>query len=348
MKKKLQLFVSSTFEDLRMERQLVIEAILEMGHLPAGMEYFISDNVEQFKLIKQWIDESDAYILICGGRYGTIDESDPAKRSYTHLEFDYAKETKKPVKVLRLSDSFLQDKKKNGIYSNDDLMNEQLKNFRNSLPVSNNVSSISDIKSVAKTIIGGFNYLIQKENAGWVKSQHFSNLIELHPNNTNLAEQKSIQGKYHVYYFSKYNNRFVHSILKLSIDNNFLSAEFHNDINEKNRALYNYNGKFEIFDDFLYLELKSNTDNEKTLISVKLLPGKLKVSIGIIVAQGSLKQAVATTCIISKNKITDQSVLEKFRERQSAILTENEMLLINDKSISDLINNIASSKNKKG
>jgi hypothetical protein len=40
MSAKYQVFVSSTFQDLHEERDLVIKAILEMGHIPVGMEMF--------------------------------------------------------------------------------------------------------------------------------------------------------------------------------------------------------------------------------------------------------------------------------------------------------------------
>lgn len=40
MRKKLQVFVSSTFIDLKSERQAAVEAILKAGHIPAGMELF--------------------------------------------------------------------------------------------------------------------------------------------------------------------------------------------------------------------------------------------------------------------------------------------------------------------
>lgn len=38
--KKMQIFVSSTYEDLKDERQKMVEAILDAGHIPAGMEIF--------------------------------------------------------------------------------------------------------------------------------------------------------------------------------------------------------------------------------------------------------------------------------------------------------------------
>ncbi len=40
MDKRYQVFISSTFEDLKEERQAVLRATLELDHMPAGMELF--------------------------------------------------------------------------------------------------------------------------------------------------------------------------------------------------------------------------------------------------------------------------------------------------------------------
>jgi Domain of unknown function (DUF4062) len=45
--KKLQVFVSSTYNDLLAERQAVVEAILMAGHIPAGMELFAAGDRSQ-------------------------------------------------------------------------------------------------------------------------------------------------------------------------------------------------------------------------------------------------------------------------------------------------------------
>ena len=86
--KKLQVFVSSTYTDLIEERQAAVEAILSAGHIPAGMELFTAGDESQMAVIKRWIDESDVYLLILGGRYGSIENT--TGKSYTHLEYEYA------------------------------------------------------------------------------------------------------------------------------------------------------------------------------------------------------------------------------------------------------------------
>lgn len=95
VKKRLQVFVSSTYEDLKVERQSAVEAILTAGHIPAGMELFTAGDESQMEVIKQWIDESDVYLLILGGRYGSIEPK--SGKSYTHLEYEYAVEREKPL-----------------------------------------------------------------------------------------------------------------------------------------------------------------------------------------------------------------------------------------------------------
>ncbi|QFQ28501.1 DUF4062 domain-containing protein [Bacillus thuringiensis] len=90
MKKKLQVFISSTFKDLIEERQSAVEAVLSSGHIPAGMELFKAGDESQKETIKRWIDESDVYLLILGGRYGSIEAA--SGKSYTHWEYDYAEE----------------------------------------------------------------------------------------------------------------------------------------------------------------------------------------------------------------------------------------------------------------
>lgn len=87
MNKKYQIFVSSTYEDLKEERDLVIKAILEMGHFPVGMEMFSAGDEQQWQLIKKQIDDCDYYIVIAAFRYGSLD----GDISYTEKEYDYAK-----------------------------------------------------------------------------------------------------------------------------------------------------------------------------------------------------------------------------------------------------------------
>jgi hypothetical protein len=94
MEKRYQVFVSSTFADLVDERRAVMQALLELNCIPAGMELFPATSDDQWTLIQRVIDDCDYYLVIVGGRYGSVDE---AGVSYTEREYDYALQKDKPV-----------------------------------------------------------------------------------------------------------------------------------------------------------------------------------------------------------------------------------------------------------
>lgn len=95
MEKRYQVFVSSTYADLKDERQRVIQTLMEMDCIPAGMELFPAADEEQWNFIKRVIDDCDYYILIIGARYGSLSDSGI---SYTQMEYEYALES--GLKVL--------------------------------------------------------------------------------------------------------------------------------------------------------------------------------------------------------------------------------------------------------
>src|SRR4051794_5954612 len=108
MAAKLQIFVSSTFTDLLPERQAAVEAILKAGHIPAGMELFTAGNRSQWEVIQRWIADSDIYMLILGGRYGSIEPT--SETSYTELEYDLAVASGKPYFAVVITDDELESR----------------------------------------------------------------------------------------------------------------------------------------------------------------------------------------------------------------------------------------------
>jgi len=110
--KKYQVFVSSTYTDLQEERQEVIKALLELDCFPASMEFFPSTDDDQWTLIKQIIDDCDYYIVIIGGRYGSLSSEGI---SYTEKEYRYALESSKPIIAFLHNDPDSLPKKKSEI-----------------------------------------------------------------------------------------------------------------------------------------------------------------------------------------------------------------------------------------
>ena len=94
MDRRYQIFISSTYADLKEERDKVMRAVLQLKCFPAGMELFPAVDKKQFDYIKSEIDECDYYLLIIGARYGSMDKDGV---SYTEKEYNYAVRKKIPV-----------------------------------------------------------------------------------------------------------------------------------------------------------------------------------------------------------------------------------------------------------
>ena len=62
MDKRYQVFISSTFTDLKDERQAVLKAVLELDHMPAGMELFPAADDTAWQLIKDVIASAETDI----------------------------------------------------------------------------------------------------------------------------------------------------------------------------------------------------------------------------------------------------------------------------------------------
>jgi len=78
-----------------------MQALLELDCIPAGMELFPAADEDQWTLIQRVIDDCDYYIVIVGGRYGTLS---PDGISYTQKEYEYAVQQGKPVMGFTHSD----------------------------------------------------------------------------------------------------------------------------------------------------------------------------------------------------------------------------------------------------
>ena len=97
-----KVFVSSTFKDLEEERLKVMTTIVSSGHLPIGMEQFPAAPIEAWDYIKLLIDNSDYYLLLLAGKYGTIHPG--TGKSYTQMEYEYAVEKEVPIIFLTYYD----------------------------------------------------------------------------------------------------------------------------------------------------------------------------------------------------------------------------------------------------
>ncbi len=95
MDKKYQVFISSSYKDLKTARKRVSDTILSMGHFPVGMEMFGARDDEQWKIIQETIDQSDYYVVIVGRCFGSQVPGEDI--SYTQKEFRYARDKGIPI-----------------------------------------------------------------------------------------------------------------------------------------------------------------------------------------------------------------------------------------------------------
>lgn len=184
--KKYQVFISSTYTDLLDERQAAVEAILQAGHIPAGMELFTSSNQSQWDIIKRWIDESDIYMLILGGRYGSIETK--SGKSYTHLEYEYALSIKKPLFVMVIKDEALSQKTVAQVENQNP---EKLKKFKKKV-LSSMCEFFIDTKDIQLNVHKCLGKIIQDNDLiGWVRGNQqneglVTELVRLNEENRKL------------------------------------------------------------------------------------------------------------------------------------------------------------------
>jgi len=183
LEKRYQIFISSTFRDLIDERQAVLKSILELDHMPAGMELFPATDDTAWELIKDVIDASDYYVLIVGGRYGSLDGEGIG---YTEKEYDHAIKTKKAVIPLlhQNPDNLPRDKTET-----DDVSWKKLKRFREKVEKKHTCvywNSAEELK--AKVIIGLTSATKRHPAVGWVRADRV-------PAESTLAEVLSLKQK---------------------------------------------------------------------------------------------------------------------------------------------------------
>lgn len=189
-KKKLQVFISSTYLDLKEERQAAVQAILTCGHIPAGMELFTAGDESQMDVIKRWIEESDVYLLILGGRYGSVEPK--TGKSYTHLEYEYAVELGKPLFAVVVNDKALGEKvKEKGREVLEGKYPKELQEFRN-LVLSKMVKFYSDERDIKLAVHETMSEFERRDNlVGWIPGDQEVNTDSLVEEMARLTKENS-------------------------------------------------------------------------------------------------------------------------------------------------------------
>ena len=188
MEKKYQIFISSTFEDLKEERKKVQDVILSMYQFPVGMEMFSAADEEQWEVIKETIDSSDYYVLIIANRYGTvIQEGSDKGISYTEKEYRYAKSKNIPILV------FIIDKSVPRLESQRESTAEtqkKLNEFINEVKTGRMVQWWISADDLALKVMNSLNkQMIKEKRTGWIRTTDYTNESRVYKEETSLIKE---------------------------------------------------------------------------------------------------------------------------------------------------------------
>lgn len=106
------IFISATSADLRSCRQLVKEALLTLGCVPVEQGNFPPDYRSVREMLRARIAACDAVVHLAGACYGAEPrerEVHQPRRSYTQMEYDLARELRKPLYIFICGDNFPYD-----------------------------------------------------------------------------------------------------------------------------------------------------------------------------------------------------------------------------------------------
>lgn len=107
--RRYQIFISSTFGDLRAERKAAVEAVFESGHIPIALENFAPSDESDLQVIKRAMGECQVYIAILGHRYGSMV---PGKDySFTEFEYNLAQECGLKTLTFVLTDEAIAERR---------------------------------------------------------------------------------------------------------------------------------------------------------------------------------------------------------------------------------------------
>lgn len=161
---RFQVFLSSTFSDLRAIREELILELLKSSYIPAGMEWFPATTDRGWEIIQRTIDQSDYYVLVVAGRYGTSGDDGV---SWTEREYEYAKSAQMPILVFIQGDDSITA----SVMERDPTKAAQLQNFKAKLKQSHHVKEFSNGSDLSRMVLQAL--INERDNGprrpGWIR-----------------------------------------------------------------------------------------------------------------------------------------------------------------------------------
>ena len=152
--KRYQVFISSTYTDLKDVREAVQKKLYLNKYMPIGMECFKAADETPWEIIKENIEGIDIFVLVVAGRYGSKDEKGI---SFTEREYNYARQ--KGIPVL----TFIRNPRNISIQDSDsgeDL--EKLNAFKFRLKSEHTVCEWNEKEDLAESVIQAISELKER------------------------------------------------------------------------------------------------------------------------------------------------------------------------------------------
>ncbi|HJA68366.1 MAG TPA: DUF4062 domain-containing protein [Candidatus Mediterraneibacter cottocaccae] len=167
LERRYDVFVSSTYEDLKEERKEITQAVLECDCVPVGMEMFPASNTEQWKFIQKVIDKADFYLVVIAGKYGSVMEE--TGKSYTEMEFDYAAQKGKPILVFQHKNINKLAREKT---ETDPQKADALEKFREKARHNRIIRFYTDKNDLKAAVLSSLHSLKkQQDSGGWIRAE---------------------------------------------------------------------------------------------------------------------------------------------------------------------------------
>jgi regulator of replication initiation timing len=156
------------------------------------MELLAAGDKSQWEVIKRWIDESDVFLLILGGRYGSIEPE--SQKSYTHLEYDYALSQNKAIFAVVTEEKALEERVKNSELGTKLIERDNPSEFNKfrKLVCSKMVRFWQDQKDIKLAILETLSEFSRREElTGWILGDQAVNTGELAEELARLSQENS-------------------------------------------------------------------------------------------------------------------------------------------------------------
>jgi len=186
-RRKYEVFISSTFEDLKGVRKRIIEETLKSGNIPSAMEFFrTGEQLKDRDLIEDYVKKADIFVIIVGHRYGTLVGA--LGKSFTVFEYECAEKYNKPMLKFLLDEDKSNAKRES--FKNKDperKLDYEYADFRST--IENSGIFVEKYSSTPKLITNYINALqrtveqLEGKN-GWVRGELYDQLtgqVSLNP-----------------------------------------------------------------------------------------------------------------------------------------------------------------------